>query len=63
MYATVVLSNATAQASLAGPVEVTVDDDLLLTTLAPGGVRRVGLGPAEGIRVTRRTNLHESRSA
>ncbi|MDT0572683.1 DUF4139 domain-containing protein [Streptomyces sp. DSM 3412] len=66
VYATLVLSNATDQALLAGPVEVTVDDDFLLTTalptLAPGGVRRVGLGPAEGIRVTRRTNLHETTS-
>lgn len=66
VFATLVLSNATDQALLAGPVEVTVDDDFLLTaalpTLAPGGVRRVGLGPAEGIRVTRRTNLHESTS-
>ncbi|CAM5611982.1 DUF4139 domain-containing protein [Streptomyces avidinii] len=64
VYATLVLSNATGQALLAGPVEVTVDDEFLLTaalpTLAPGGVRRVGLGPAEGIRVTRRTNLRES---
>ncbi|MEX0167610.1 DUF4139 domain-containing protein [Streptomyces sp. LMG1-1-1.1] len=64
VYATLVLSNSTDQALLAGPVEVTVDDDFLLTaalpTLAPGGVRRVGLGPAEGIRVTRRTNLRES---
>ncbi|MFB7588836.1 DUF4139 domain-containing protein [Streptomyces sp. NPDC056169] len=66
VYATLVLDNATGQALLAGPVEVTVDDDFLLTaalpTLAPGGVRRVGLGAAEGIRVTRRTNLHESTS-
>lgn len=66
VYATLVLSNATDQALLAGPVEVTVDDEFLLTaalpTLAPGGVRRVGLGPAEGVRVTRRTNLHESAS-
>ncbi|MFJ8752548.1 DUF4139 domain-containing protein [Streptomyces sp. NPDC102441] len=65
-YATLVLSNATGQALLAGPVEVTVDDDFLLTaalpTLAPGGVCRVGLGPAEGIQVTRRTNLYESTS-
>ncbi|MFF6776736.1 DUF4139 domain-containing protein [Streptomyces sp. NPDC012637] len=64
VYATLVLSNASDQALLAGPVEVTVDDEFLLTTglptLAPGAVRRVGLGPAEGIRVTRRTNLHES---
>ncbi|MFG2486187.1 DUF4139 domain-containing protein [Streptomyces virginiae] len=66
VYATLVLSNATDQALLAGPVEVTVDEDFLLTaalpTLAPGGVRRVGLGPAEGVRVTRRTNLRESTS-
>ncbi|QFR02378.1 DUF4139 domain-containing protein [Streptomyces phaeolivaceus] len=66
VYATLVLSNATDQALLAGPVEVTVDDDFLLTaalpTLAPGAVRRVGLGPAEGIRVTRRTNVHEATS-
>ncbi|MFD3335638.1 DUF4139 domain-containing protein [Streptomyces sp. NPDC058700] len=66
VYATLVLSNATDQALLAGPVEVTVDGDFLLTaalpTLAPGGVRRVGLGPAEGVRVTRRTNLRESTS-
>jgi hypothetical protein len=64
VYATLILSNATGQALLAGPVEVTVDDDFLLTaalpTLAPGGVSRVGLGRAESIRVTRRTNLRES---
>ncbi|CAL9666359.1 hypothetical protein SUDANB176_07241 [Streptomyces sp. enrichment culture] len=64
VYATLVLSNATDQALLAGPVEVTVDEDFLLTaslpTLAPGGVCRVGLGPAEAIGVTRRANLHES---
>ncbi|WP_326734656.1 DUF4139 domain-containing protein [Streptomyces sp. NBC_01022] len=66
VYATLLLSNATDQALLAGPVEVTVDDEFLLTTalptLAPGGVRRVGLGPAEGIRVTHRTSVHESTS-
>ncbi|MFE7758772.1 DUF4139 domain-containing protein [Streptomyces sp. NPDC057429] len=66
VYATSVLSNATGQALLAGPVEVTVDDDFLLTgalpTLAPGGVCRVGLGPAEGIQVTRRAHLRESTS-
>ncbi|WP_406010919.1 DUF4139 domain-containing protein [Streptomyces sp. NBC_00637] len=64
VYATLVLSNSTDQALLAGPVEVTAGDDFLLTTalptLAPGGECRVGLGPAQGVRVTRRTNLHES---
>ncbi|MGQ4360277.1 DUF4139 domain-containing protein [Streptomyces sp. SAS_272] len=66
VYATLELSNATDQALPAGPVEITAGDDFLLTaalpTLAPGGVCRVGLGLAEGIRVTRRTNLHESTS-
>ncbi|MFD3543174.1 DUF4139 domain-containing protein [Streptomyces sp. NPDC058662] len=66
VYATLVLSNATDQALLAGPVEVTADGEFLLTaalpTLAPGGVRRVGLGPAEGIGVTRRTSMRESTS-
>ncbi|MFD5428665.1 DUF4139 domain-containing protein [Streptomyces sp. NPDC127084] len=66
VYTTLVLSNATDRALLAGPVEVSVDDEFVLTaalpTLAPGGVRRLGLGPAEAIRVTRRTELHESAS-
>uniref|UniRef100_A0AAU3GLZ3 DUF4139 domain-containing protein n=1 Tax=Streptomyces sp. NBC_01401 TaxID=2903854 RepID=A0AAU3GLZ3_9ACTN len=66
VYATSVLSNATGEALLAGPVEVSVDGEFLLTaalpTLAPGAVRRVGLGPAEGIQVTRRTNVRESAS-
>lgn len=64
VYTTLMLSNATGQALLAGPVEVTVDEEFLLTaslpTLAPGGECRVGLGPAEAIGVTRRTNVHES---
>ncbi|WP_228974599.1 DUF4139 domain-containing protein [Streptomyces sp. DH12] len=64
VYATLVLSNATDQALLAGPVDVTLDDEFLLTaalpTLAPGGVRRLGLGPAQGVRVTRTAHLHES---
>ncbi|MFF7457864.1 DUF4139 domain-containing protein [Kitasatospora sp. NPDC008115] len=64
VYATLVITNATAQAVLAGPVEVTVDDEFLLTaalpTLAPGGVRRLGIGVAESVEVTRRTELRES---
>ncbi|EGX54485.1 hypothetical protein SZN_37716, partial [Streptomyces zinciresistens K42] len=66
VHATLVLSNATDRALLAGPVEVTGEEAFLTTaalpTLAPGGVRRMGLGPAEGIRVTRRTELRESTS-
>ncbi|MER6366063.1 DUF4139 domain-containing protein [Kitasatospora sp. NPDC001527] len=64
VYATLVITNGTAQAVLAGPVEVTVDDQFLLTaalpTLAPGGVRRLGIGVAESVEVTRRTELRES---
>ncbi|MFD9927633.1 DUF4139 domain-containing protein [[Kitasatospora] papulosa] len=66
VYASLTLSNSSDQALLAGPVEVTADDAFLLTaalpTLAPGGARRVGLGPVEGIQVSRRTNVHESAS-
>ncbi|MER5865246.1 DUF4139 domain-containing protein [Kitasatospora sp. NPDC002040] len=64
VYGTLLLTNATDRALLAGPVEVTVDGDFLLTaalpTLAPGATRRLGLGVAEGIRAARRTELHES---
>ncbi|MFF8638144.1 DUF4139 domain-containing protein [Streptomyces pilosus] len=66
VYATLLLSNTTGQALLAGPVEVVVDEEYQLTaslpTLAPGGACRVGLGPAEAVAVTRRTTLHESTS-
>ncbi|MFE4977336.1 DUF4139 domain-containing protein [Kitasatospora sp. NPDC056651] len=64
VYATLVLANRSDQAVLAGPVEVTVDDEFLLTaalpTLAPGGPRRLGIGVAESVEVARRTELHES---
>ncbi|MGV9270404.1 DUF4139 domain-containing protein [Kitasatospora sp. NPDC003701] len=64
VYGTLVLANRTAQAVLAGPVEVTVDDEFLLTaalpTLAPGGTRRLGIGVTESVEVARRTELHES---
>ncbi|MFD8750165.1 DUF4139 domain-containing protein [Kitasatospora sp. NPDC059577] len=64
VYATLVLANRTDRAVLAGPVEVTVDDEFLLTaalpTLAPGGVRRLGTGVTESVEVARRTELRES---
>ncbi|MFG3056295.1 DUF4139 domain-containing protein [Kitasatospora sp. NPDC048239] len=64
VYGTLVLANRTAQAVLAGPVEVTVDDEFLLTaalpTLAPGGERRLGVGVTESVEVARRTELRES---
>ncbi|WP_254898002.1 DUF4139 domain-containing protein [Kitasatospora sp. NA04385] len=66
VYGVLELSNATAHALLAGPVEVSVDGEFLLTaglpTLAPGGVRELGLGRAEEVRVARRTELRESTS-
>ncbi|WP_405019800.1 DUF4139 domain-containing protein [Kitasatospora sp. NBC_00070] len=64
VYGTLLLTNSTDRALLAGPVEVTVDGDFLRTaalpTLAPGATGRLGLGVAEGVRVARRTELHES---
>ncbi|GAA2297919.1 DUF4139 domain-containing protein [Streptomyces kunmingensis] len=66
VYATLVLTNATDQALLAGPVDITADGEHLpttaLPTLAPGGTGRVALGPAEAIRASRRTELRESTS-
>ncbi|MFD7448339.1 DUF4139 domain-containing protein [Kitasatospora sp. NPDC059827] len=64
VYATLVLANRTDRAVLAGPVEVTVDDEFLLTaalpTLAPGGTRSLGIGVTESVEVARRTELRES---
>lgn len=64
VYGTVLLTNASRHALLAGPADVTVDGDFVLTaplpTLAPGERRRVGIGAVESVRVTRRTHLRES---
>ncbi|MGF1432380.1 DUF4139 domain-containing protein, partial [Kitasatospora sp. LaBMicrA B282] len=64
VYATLLLGNAADRALLAGPLEVTADEEFLLTTalptLAPGDSRRIGLGVAESVRVTRRTETQES---
>nr|WP_232246401.1 DUF4139 domain-containing protein [Kitasatospora mediocidica] len=64
VFATLLLANDSDQALLAGPLEVTVDGDFLLgtalRTLAPGATRRVGLGVAESVRATRRTEVQES---
>ncbi|MFJ1796032.1 DUF4139 domain-containing protein [Kitasatospora griseola] len=66
VYAVLELANGTAHALLAGPVEVSVDGDFLTTaalpTLAPGGVREVGLGRAEEVRVARHSEVRESTS-
>ncbi|MET9498781.1 DUF4139 domain-containing protein [Streptomyces sp. NPDC006552] len=64
VYATLVLTNATDRALLPGPVDIVSGDEHLpatrLPTLAPGATGRVSLGPAEAIRVSRRTELRES---
>jgi hypothetical protein len=49
---------------LAGPADVMVDGDFVLTaalpTLAPGQRQAVGVGVAESVRVARRTHMRES---
>ena len=64
VYAVAQLRNTSANALLAGPAEVTVDGEFLLSTplrtLAPGEQRQVGLGVVESIRVARRTRMNES---
>ncbi|WP_371478953.1 DUF4139 domain-containing protein [Kitasatospora sp. NBC_00315] len=64
VYGTLLVANGSAQALLAGPVEVTVDGDYLLTAGLPslprGGTSRLGLGVTESIEVARRTELRES---
>ncbi|MEV7124147.1 DUF4139 domain-containing protein, partial [Kitasatospora griseola] len=66
VYAVLELANGTAHALLAGPVEVSVDGGFLTTaalpTLAPGGVREVGLGRTEEVRVARHSEVRESTS-
>ncbi|PJE95369.1 hypothetical protein CUT44_24110 [Streptomyces carminius] len=64
VYGTVLLTNTSHHALLAGPADVTVNGEYVLTTslptLAPGQCRRVGVGAAEGVRVARRVRTHES---
>jgi Domain of unknown function (DUF4139)/N-terminal domain of unknown function (DUF4140) len=64
VYGTVLLTNTSGHALLAGPADVTVDGEFVLTaplpTLAPGEVRRVGVGVAQSVRVARRTHMRES---
>jgi hypothetical protein len=58
------LANTSSHALLAGPVDVLVDGDFVLTaplpTLAPGQRQPVGLGVAESVKVARRTHMRES---
>ncbi|MQY14435.1 hypothetical protein SRB5_46020 [Streptomyces sp. RB5] len=64
VYGTVLLTNTSGHALLAGPADVTVNGDYVLTTplptLAPGERRRIGVGVAESVQVARRTRMTES---
>jgi len=64
VHAALALRNSSGNALLAGAAEVTVDGAYLrsvpLPTLAPGELRRVGLGVVEGIRMARKVRMRES---
>ena len=64
VYGTVLVTNTSAHALLAGPADVVVDGEFVLTaalpTLAPGERQAVGTGVAESVRVARRTHMRES---
>ncbi len=64
VYGTVELTNTSAHPLLAGPADVVVDGDFVLTaalpTLAPGERQAVGTGVVESVRVARRTAMRES---
>jgi hypothetical protein len=64
VFATVLVTNTSSHALLAGPVDVMVDGDFVLTaplpTLAPGQRQSVGVGVAESVRVARRAHMRES---
>lgn len=63
-FRTVKLENRTPHVLLAGPVDVTLGDEFLLTsplpTLAPGSTQVLGLGVEEGLKVARNTRFDEA---
>ncbi|QRN94881.1 DUF4139 domain-containing protein [Archangium violaceum] len=63
-FRTVKVENRTPHALLAGPVDVTLGDEFLMTsplpTLAPGATQRLGLGVEESIKVSRNTRFDEA---
>lgn len=63
-FRTVRVDNRTPHALLAGPVDVTLGDEFLMTsplpTLAPGATQRLGLGVEESIKVSRNTRFDET---
>ena len=62
-FRTVKVENRTPHALLAGPVDVTLGEEFLMTsplpTLAPGAVQRLGLGVEESLKVSRNTRFDE----
>ena len=64
VFRTVKVENRTPHALLAGPVDVTLGDEFLMTTplptLAPGATQRIGLGVEESIKVSRNTRYDEA---
>ncbi|WP_044180929.1 DUF4139 domain-containing protein [Hyalangium minutum] len=64
VFRTVKVENRTPHALLAGPVDVTLGDEFLMTsplpTLAPGATQRLGLGVEESIKVSRNTRYDEA---
>ncbi|WP_101258124.1 DUF4139 domain-containing protein [Streptomyces barkulensis] len=64
VYGTVLLTNASRHPLPAGPADVVVDGDFVLTaplpTLAPGERRGMGIGAVESVKAARRTRLRES---
>jgi uncharacterized protein (TIGR02231 family) len=63
-FRTVKVENRTPHALLAGPVDVTLGEEFLMTsplpTLAPGATQRLGLGVEESIKVSRNTRFDEA---
>ncbi len=63
-FRTVRLENRTPHPLLAGPVDVTLENEFLMTsplpTLAPGSTQRLGLGVEESIKVARNTRFDEA---
>ncbi len=64
VFRTVMVENRTPHALLAGPVDVTLGEEFLMTsplpTLAPGATQRLGLGVEESIKVSRNTRFDEA---
>ncbi|MYS18993.1 DUF4139 domain-containing protein [Streptomyces sp. SID4948] len=64
VFGTVQVTNSSGHALLAGPVDVMIDGDFVLTaalpTLAPGQQEAVGVGVAESVKVARHTRMRES---